>query len=446
MVKKTTQVDVAIVGYGMAARMIGLLISGERRFDKVWAFDAPHPLNLGPDSLRNQSIIHYGIMYGEKNKVAAMRMAYSGRRMHEIVGLPIPEDGGIIRCRPEEVEKVFEVAKALQLHNTVSLVNDKVARKEIGPFFKSGFSHVHIPESLFQEGLIMTKADLLARENGLKIINAKVSLVPHPSDPTKCLIDKGDEFVEAEYLILCAGAGLPKLFDQLKLKHNIAVWCTPLIRFYSSVQMEASLFMDKSNGLSEGGFFVVQHKLATTPPLGYLVAAKSMRRPIRSDEPEQRVVLPDEEAAIRAEIPRSILPHPNAHGYRLVAGYKTEVIGQDGRSTIDSKIISCAPYKNVIAVVPGKATLTFDLAEQVLEWLHLASNVRPVLTLSAMVGGAVMMPDKPKVGKGSTDNQIDYQSNHQPVHMHHDPIYDGVLDERARTDAKPAEDNAGANS
>ena len=294
----TRQVDIAIVGYGIEGRMVGLSIS--KGFDKVVAFDTPHPLNLGADSFRNQSVLHFGIFYGENNIISAHRMLYSGEEMHKVVGLPVPQDGGILCVKEEDVEKVFAIAKKLKLSSKVRLINDYKAEKQITEFYKSGFAYLRIPETVFPEKQILERTDLLARENGLEVIRAKVTLQSHPKDTTRCLVNTGTELIEPEFLIICAGAGTPKLFEQIGIKHNLAVVCTPILRFPFDSIMSTRYFVDKSEeGLSGRGLFVVRHDLETSGT-NCLVIAKSIRRLVLKDEIEnKREVKDHEEEEIR---------------------------------------------------------------------------------------------------------------------------------------------------
>ena len=413
MIVATRKVDVAIVGYGIEGRMLAQMITSLGQFEKVVAFDAPHPLNLGADSTRNHSVIHFGLFYGEKNLVAATNMAYSGHRMHEIVGLPIPSDGGILAVNDEdEVEKVFAIAKQLKIENQVWKIQQSEAQKKLAEFYSSEKQYVRIPETVFKEDMILEKLDFMARELGLELIKEKISLVPSNLDENKCYLKSETEIFEADFIILAAGAGLLNLFEQIGIDHSLKVFRTPIMRFLVQTEMEATLFIDKSKkGLGGEMLAVARHEINQPPYNNFLVIAQSMREDIKDPKSEREVTL-EEEQKIRNEVPTSILPERDAKGYRVIAGYKTEFIDQNGNSAIDSKLLDCGSYGNIIGVIPGKATLAFDAAYQVMSWLTEKAKIETKQIISEFKNTEI----------------IDVKTN--KVQMHYDPIYDDLLDER----------------
>jgi glycine/D-amino acid oxidase-like deaminating enzyme len=411
MNKPIRSCSLAIVGCGIEGSILAFLAGQSTMFEKIFAFDAPGTLNLGPDSLRSQAILHSGLQYGERNRVSALRMRYSGVMMHESLGLPIPDSWGVIRCDIDY--DLISAAKQLRLDHLVDQLSEREAEETLGVFYKSGYRHFKVPDTIFNEALVLEKARVMARDFGVEFLGERVKLIP--TENGSFLIETDNEIFEAQFTVLAAGAGLPILLEQLDIDHRIVVERTPLLRFNSAPLMKTPYFADKSLDPNASGVFVTQHTFDVSPPSHCLVAAVSQRHRLRKDELASRIVYQKEEDLIRAALAKySIRPDRYSSGYRATAGHKVEVLNAEGKTTIDPFVEAPPRYENLIIAIPGKATLSYEVAERVLGSLKQKLDGRQ-LAKAAKASIATPSPSQPL--------------GHKPL-MHHDPAFDGKLDER----------------
>jgi hypothetical protein len=176
--------------------------------------------------------------------------------------------------------------------------------------------------------------------------------------------------------------------------------------------MRTPLLVDISEGQPTSGLSVVQHGAVAVPPRGCLVVGSKDRVRLTPEEVSARVVTRQEDERLKDLIPRHLLPAKRGVELRVEAGYKTEACDENGNPSVAHWIKSWDAHPGLVAAVPGKATQALYVAEKIMD--HLRSPVEDPTALSD-----VPPPTSPPPGE---------ESDYVPK-MHHDPIFDGVLDE-----------------
>lgn len=421
---KVIKRHLVIVGCGIEGLMTGL-IAAEHGLKDVVVYDVPESKNLGPDSLRNHAWLQSGLLYSDKkNRPAGLRMWAWGRRMHEILGLSIPDIPGVFRLHGETSADAFrEWATDLKILNTIHLLDEGRARMMLGAFYQEGFIHYQVPDTLFKEADIMNKAKYLARENGVHFRKSRVDFIPEPNCPIGFLIKTDDGVVEAKFVILCAGRGILALLNQLGVEHPLTVFQSCLLRVRCGDVMQIPLLVDISEGMPTSGLSVVQHTSLALPPDGCLVIGNKARRALQAEEILLRKVTPDEDYNLRKMVPLGLIPEERGHALSVIACCKTEALVKTPESSVNSLVKtpessvdswkeSWPQHPGLVAVVPGKATLSLYAAYEALKLIRpgedFSSIAPPGMELSdpfimhqeheldELEGGSEINPDSPE--------------------------------------------------
>lgn len=337
--------------------------------------------------------------------------------MLKVFGYPPPQTKGIFRFIDDggKSEKEFnDRAEYLLISSKVKRLTENEARQALGPFFKAGFIHYWVPDTPFDEAFLLDKARQRAKALNINLLRAEVSNIAKRDGDNAGLVFEIDRqhIVETRNLILCAGSGLPAILDALGVQHPLAVFRSALLRIARGNVMRTPLLVDISEDQPASGLAIVQHSAAAVPPKGCLVVGSRNRVRLTPEEVKTRVVTRQEDERLQDLVPRSLLPAKRGTELRVEAGYKTETCDKDGNPSVAHWIESWDAYPGLVAAVPGKATQALYVAEKIMDYFK-----SPVEDL-------VARPNAPP----STSPPPGEESEYVPK-MHHDPIFDGVLDE-----------------
>lgn len=409
--KSHLQRELVIVGGGILGLMTAH-VAYKRGFRDITIYEAPGSLNLNADSLRNHAWLQSGLLYGKSNRVTAKILSQWGGEMLKAFGYPPPQTKGIFRLPDddEESEREFnDRVEYLLIASKVRRLTENEARQALGAFFKSGFIHYWVPDTPFDEAFLLHKARQRAKALNINLRRAKVSVIKRGEPSAGSVIEvDGQHVVESKNTILCAGSGLPALLDALGVEHPLAVFRSALLRIARGNVLRTPLLVDISEGQSTSGLSVVQHSAAVVPPKGCLVIGSKDRVRLTPEEVKTRVVTRQEDERLKDLIPRSLLPAKRGVELRVEAGYKTEACDENGNPSVAHWIKTWDTHPGLVAAVPGKATQALYVAEKIMDCLKSPAEVP-----------AVPPPTSSPPGE---------ESDYVPK-MHHDPIFDGVLDE-----------------
>ena len=407
------QRELVIVGGGILGFMAAH-VAYRRGFRDITVYEDPGPLKLNADTLRNHAWLQSGLLYAKSNFEAARTLSEWGKRMLEEFGYLAPETRGIFRFADDggESEREFKGrVDRLKLSGDVSRLSQAEARNALGLFFLPGFIHYLVPDTPFDEAFLLHVARQRAIARRMHLRNARISLVKRPDSNQGFVIQVDDrDIVESQYTVLCAGAGLPALLDQLGLAHPLAVFRSALLRVGNGNVLRVPLLVDISADLPSSGLSVIQHDPKTVGPKGCIVVGSKDRVRLRPNEVAHRKVTRQEAENLRRLVPPLLRPSRRSN-IRFVAGHKTESCDANGKPSVEPWISPFAEYPSLVAAVPGKATQALYVAEKVLDHL----NVRRVRS-----NRKARLPSLP-LPPGENSNYVPY--------MHHHEDFDGILNE-----------------
>jgi glycine/D-amino acid oxidase-like deaminating enzyme len=360
------ETDCLVVGCGILGLMTAVEMSIERKC-RVLVLAPPEKGGMIPerDTLRNHAWLQSGLLYGDQQLVSARRMRPAGLMMLNFVGVRAPTERGIFRFRGEgEAEKFLSYATRLQLRNRVEEVSDFSARRELGEVYEKGFHHFWVPDAPFDETAVLEAAQRIACERGVEFLPREASLVRSSQLPNGYAVMTGSETIIAPTTILCAGAGLPKLLDQLNIIHSLRVTRSVLLRVYNTFSVRAALLADRASNFS-----IIRHSPRVVSPAGCLVIGGGGRQELKGNL--AREVPEVEKLEICQALPESI--REVARKSPATAGHKTET------SSVDPWIQSWPEFPGLIAAIPGKATMAYWTARRIVESVKTsASRALPI--------------------------------------------------------------------
>jgi glycine/D-amino acid oxidase-like deaminating enzyme len=225
---------------------------------------------LNADTLRNHAWLQSGLLYAKSNFEAARTLSEWGKRMLIEFGYLVPEVRGVFRFSDDggESEREFkDRVERLQLSHDVIRMSQDEARNALGMFFLPGFIHYLVPDTPFDEAFLLHVARQRAMARRMHLRKARISLIKRADSNQGFVIQVNDrDILESRYTVLCAGAGLPRLLEQLGLTHELAVFRSALLRIDNGNVLRVPLLVDISEGLPTSGLSVIQHDPKTVAP------------------------------------------------------------------------------------------------------------------------------------------------------------------------------------
>jgi glycine/D-amino acid oxidase-like deaminating enzyme len=374
---KAPKGDIAIVGGGI----LGVVLANEA----VAAGFRPVVFRLSDaevpfaDSFRNQAWLQSGLRYIRHNAPLALRMWTYGRRLHEVIGVPVPSGRGVFQLHSEaDVTSFLEDAQRLGIANEVEELGPDEAQRLLGPHYESGRHFYSTPESPFDEAKLIRQA-----RDQAELRDATFCEIPKPVEIMPCagrspshrLRVDGKE-MEFAATILAAGAGNIPLVESLGEQVRIRIVQTPLLVLPGPPTIEAPIFIDRSSGFS-----LVAHPPGRGRSDGCMVFAAAVNEPVDSHcLPSAREVNPGKRKELRDAVPEPL--KSRLHQSRITAGWELSVIRHGHEQhTAEPFIETAQHHDDIIIAMPGRATLALYAAERVMEKLRrLIKSARRVET------------------------------------------------------------------
>jgi FAD dependent oxidoreductase len=392
--------QLAIVGGGILGRVVAYL-AGLAGWEDVIVFQSGDGTALTADSQRNHSWFQSGLLYGASNPVAAEKMMLSGKNLMRAAAVPEPTDRGIFRTDRRDADDLLGRSEALRIK--VRRMSQDEALDALGPFYVDGFEHFSVPDTVMDEATILQRLQLRAQGFGVSFRVAKITA---RRSNGYTFLDVDGRQLQPSRLLLCAGAGNVALLEQLELDSPLHIFQSPLLVMNCGVAMKVPLLADISKSMSTSGLTVVQHGACAEDPIGRCVIGNRGRIEIaRQAIPSNRILSKPEQLELLSLVPAALV----GCRHRFTAGWKTEAMNS-GVSSIDPWIGEWAECPDVLAAVPGKATLSYHVARKVIERL----------------GPPCSVPDS-----GVDTSAGKPVSSATP--MHHFTQFDDVVDEREGT-------------
>lgn len=399
---KASKGDIAIIGGGI----LGAVIANEA----VQAGFRPVVFRLSDeevpfaDSFRNQAWLQSGLRYVRHNPALALRMWTYGRRLHEVIGVPVPSGRGVFQLHSEaDVTSFLEDAQRLGIAHEVEELGPDEARRLLGPHYEPGHHFYSTPESPFDEAKLIRQARHQAERR-----NALFYQIPDPVEitpldgrsPSHRLRVDGKE-MEFAATILAAGAGNIPLLASLGEQVQIKIVQTPLLVLPGAPTIDAPIFVDRSSKFS-----LVAHPPGRERSDGCMVFAAELSEPIDLYRlPSAREVDPDIRNALRNAVPMPL--KSRLHQSRITAGWELSVVRNDIKQHTAEPFIEAAQgHDDIVIAMPGRATLALYAAERVIERLR-----------------------KPRNPAKGDDTALTSSWNPSSIRMHHEEYYDQRLND-----------------
>ena len=356
--------DVAIVGGGLLGTFLACL-TAEMGFRTV-VFRMSDSKIPHAETLRNQGWLQTGLRYIRHDKALAEHMWTYGRRMHDFLVLKSPEGRGIIQVDASEGEAFYRDAADLGVSHSIRELPSDTARAILGPLHRIRGIAFETPESPFDEALLLREAREVARSAGaaFREIRTPVEILPFAgSAPSHRLKVDGRE-IAAGVTILAAGVGNIPLLKSLKSAVKLELRQTPILVIPGPPLISAPILLDRSAGLS-----IVAHPPGSYRDDGCMVVGTEVHdNDVPYCMPELRSISPETQEGVYKRLPDCIRDLVGMS--RFTAGWEP-IPFKDGKALphVRPWIETIEGHSDVIASLPGRATLALYAAEQVLEKL-----------------------------------------------------------------------------
>src|SRR5262249_22954758 len=149
--------------------------------------------------------------------------------------------------------------RAAFLGVSIEHLDEAAAKRLLGPFYVVGFEHFFVPDTIFDEQAVMESLARYAQVRGVRFHTGKAKLGTDSNGEFNYAVDVAGTTVQADNVVLCAGAGLIPLLESVGLEHPLTVFQSPLLVVPSTQVVGVPLLVDISKNRPTSGLSVVQH-------------------------------------------------------------------------------------------------------------------------------------------------------------------------------------------
>lgn len=368
MLMAAAKAEIAIVGGGILGVVLANEVSAAGFRPIVFRLsdqDVPFA-----DSFRNQAWLQSGLRYVRHNPELALRMWTYGRRLHEALGIPVPNGRGVFQLHsPGDVATFLEDAQRLGVSSEVKELSSEQAHRLLDRHHQRGSYAYSTPESTFDEAKLIRRAREQAerRPDGRNAVFCELSkpveIIPlEGRSPSHRLRVNGKE-MEFAATILAAGAGNIPLLGSLQNQVGISIEQTPLLVLPGEPTIRTPILVERSR------FSLIAHPPGSCRTDGCMVFAADVHESIDFHRPpSERKVSPHKRQDLLDAVPTPLKSRLNWS--RITAGWELSVV-RDGvaQPTTEPFIDLARGYDDIVIAMPGRATLALYAAERVLEIL-----------------------------------------------------------------------------
>jgi len=357
-----TGADLLVVGGGLLGLSIAYLAARKNYHVLVCRLsDAARPQ---ADTLRNQSWLQSGLRYigaldTDERTLLAKEMLAGGFELHDELGIPRPTGFGIVRLADDAEGRKLERDAERMGVDVMKLENEPELRGLLGEFYAPESVYYATPEIPFDEPMLLRRL-----REGVKDARGVVQEIRDPielnwegsgeSRAFSVMVD-GRKLSPPPLMVLAAGAGNAPLVDSMRLDAavRLQLYRTPLLVVPTTVMRRVRIFQDKVREFS-----VVSHPPSDNVPSGAMVVGTIEGTPTEFCRAhERRIPRADSEHFWRIDCLRRF----QSTG-RFTAGFE---IAADGKRSVYPWIAKLS--SNVLAAVPGRATLCMRVSRAIVE-------------------------------------------------------------------------------
>lgn len=355
------------------------------------------------ETLRNQAWLQSGLVPHRRiGRTAALRMWTQGRRMLEEFAFdPDEGDAGLLRVPQQLVPEFEQAIDDLVLRGRVPQIPEAVAQQRVGDFLRTGGIFYEIPDRPFPEGEIVE----LARNQALSTGLARFIELSGPARLRRVgqsiVVEADGAQLNGAAFVLAAGIGSLELLEDISHQHGMSASSTPLVVIKNASPLSCGLYADLESGSS---FSVTRQTPSARTVDGALVLAGAPPAPLPRQWRGPRQVPRTHVDDVWRRVPPAAQALRNAFTNLHRMGIEPEREGLSKETPIVEEIAGC---QNALFAFPGRATLAFSVAEEVV----------------ARLGTASALPATPSVTQPSSTAPWT-----APVAMHFEDSYD-QLDE-----------------
>src|SRR5205823_10747500 len=121
----------------------------------------------------------------------------------------------VLRMSAAEEPAFLQVVQDFRMHRSVKRLERFEAERELSEFFSDSFIHYRVPDTIFDEALLLNVLAGRAVARGVEFRGTHARLIAWPSSVAGVLVETELETIEPHYLVLCAGAGIRELLHPL---------------------------------------------------------------------------------------------------------------------------------------------------------------------------------------------------------------------------------------
>lgn len=367
--------ELIIIGGGVAGAILAYLAA--RAGAQVTLFRISDKTRPFADTLRNHGWKQSGLVYIVSIPREAARMMAWGKLMLDmfnVVPLPGP---GIFRMASDARAERFQ-KDAAKFNIPIELYSDYESAQILGALHEPGSYNFETPDRPFNLAELMESALIRAEMEGAEIVELEpdnqVELIRDRSVANGFLVKAGGALFEAQATVVCAGAGTPKLLEQIGAEHRIGVFRSTLLSVGDLNVCSASLLFDLDTDLA-----LVRHPSLVTPDLHYDVIGARNRVPLTSQKASHRLVTHKEICDLLRLLPTTYREAVELKGYKVNAGHKTEALNEKGEPTAAPYVeeVKAEGIRRLFVGLPGKATMGLWTAKRLMDLLQLPHNLDP---------------------------------------------------------------------
>jgi glycine/D-amino acid oxidase-like deaminating enzyme len=367
--------DLIIIGGGVTGAILAYLAA--KAGARVILFRISDKNRPFADTLRNHGWMQSGLLYAVSIPREAARMRRWGKLMLDMFNvIPLPGPGIFRMASEARAEKFLQEAARLNIR--VELYSEAEAQEIVGAVHESGSFNFAVPDRPFNPADLVDSALIRAEMEGAEIIDldpgCPVELVRESSEPNGFIVRVGDNLYGAGATVICAGAGTPRLLEQVGAEHRIRVFRSTLLSALDLNLCSASLLVDLDTGLS-----LVRHPSQVMPGLYHDVIGARNRVLLTSHEAAHRVVTQTEIDDLLRLLPAAYREAIEREGFKVNAGHKTEALNEKDEPTAAPYVeeVKAVGIRQLFVGLPGKATMGLWTAKSLMDLLRLPHSLGP---------------------------------------------------------------------